>query len=177
MLVAGEPDHRERLADTAGFLGLADLRLPQAVADVAGDVHVREERVVLEHRVDVAPVRRDARDRLSGEQDLALGRLLEAGDHPQRRGLAAAGWSEEAVELAARDAQVHAVDGGDGPEPLRDVDDLDVRAGRIGRGTDALVLEAGGRAGGRAGGCCGLGAGAGCQGGGQRVSSGADDRR
>jgi hypothetical protein len=64
--------------------------LAQPVADVLGDVHVREQRVVLEDGVDVALVRRHAGDRLAGEQDLALGRLLEAGDHAQGRRLAAA---------------------------------------------------------------------------------------
>ena len=51
---------------------------------------------MLEDRVDVAPVRRHAGDRLAGEEDLALGRLLEPGDHPQGRRLAAARRPEEA---------------------------------------------------------------------------------
>jgi hypothetical protein len=46
---------------------------------------VREERVVLEDRVDVAFVRRPARDVLAGEEDAPRVRLLEAGDDPQRR--------------------------------------------------------------------------------------------
>jgi hypothetical protein len=46
--------------------------------------------VVLEDGVDVAPVRRRADRVLAADQDLALVRLLEAGDQPQRRGLAAA---------------------------------------------------------------------------------------
>ncbi len=125
-LVARQADQRERLADPALLLVLADLALAQPVADVLGHVHVREQGVVLEDRVDVAPVRRDAGDRLAGEEDLALGRLLEAGDHPQRRGLAAARRAEERVELAAGDPQVHPVDGGDVAEPLRDPEDLDV---------------------------------------------------
>ena len=64
-LVAAEADELERLADAARLLGLVDLPLAQAVADVLGDVHVREQRVVLEDRVDVAPVRRHAGDRLA----------------------------------------------------------------------------------------------------------------
>ena len=62
----------------------------------------------------------------AGEQDLALGRLLEAGDHAQGRRLAAARRPEQRVELAARDAQVHVVDGGDVTESLGDAEDLDV---------------------------------------------------
>ena len=106
LLVAGQADERERLADPPALLVAARLALAQAVADVLGHVHVREQGVVLEDRVDVAPVRRHAGDRLAGEQDLALGRLLEAGDHPEGRRLAAAGRPEDRVELAVRDPQV-----------------------------------------------------------------------
>ena len=128
-LVADEADQGERLGDPPSLVDLVDLALAQAVADVARDVHVREQRVVLEDRVDVALVRRDPGDRRPGQQDLAFGRLLEAGDHPQRRGLATAGRPEQRVELAARDPQVHVVHGRDVAEPLRDADDLDIGGG------------------------------------------------
>ncbi len=104
----------------------ADLLLAQAVADVLGDVHVREEGVVLEDRVHVPVVGRDAGDRSPVEEDLALGRLLEPGDHAQGRRLAAAGRPEQAREGAARDLQRHPVDRDDIAEPLRDVDELDI---------------------------------------------------
>ena len=81
---------------------------------------------MLEDRVDVAPVRRHAGDRLARKEDLALARLFEAGDHPERRGLAASRRAEEAVELAVLDAQVHPVDRDDVPETLGDVEELDV---------------------------------------------------
>ena len=68
---------------------------------------------MLEHRVDVPLVRRHAGDRQAGEEDLALGRLLEAGDHPERRRLAAARRAEKAGEGAARDLEGHPVDGDD----------------------------------------------------------------
>ena len=135
-LVARQADHRQRLADAAVLLGLADLGLAQAVPDVPGDVHVREERVVLEDRVDVALVGRDAGDRLAVEEDLALGRLFEPGDHPQRRRLAAARRPEEAVERAPGDAQGHPVHRGHVAESLRDLEDLDVGVG-VRRGAGA----------------------------------------
>ena len=68
-----------------------DLLDPQAVLHVAEHVHVREQRVVLEDGVDVAVERRPAGDVLAAEEDPARGRLLEARDHPQHRGLARAG--------------------------------------------------------------------------------------
>ena len=125
-----QPDELEGLADPALLLVLADLPLAEPVADVLGDVHVREQGVVLEDRVDVALVRRDAGDRPAGQEDLALGRLLEAGDHPEGRRLAAAGRAEEARERRRRDRQVHPVDRDDVAEPLRDADHLDVRVAR-----------------------------------------------
>ena len=60
----------------------------QAVLDVLGHRHVREQRVVLEHRVHVALVRREAGHVRAVQQDRARGRALEAGDHPQAGRLA-----------------------------------------------------------------------------------------
>src|SRR6187397_864855 len=92
-----DSSHVQRLPDTVLLVMLADALLAQPVADVLGDGHVREQRVVLEHGVHVAPVGRHARDGLAGEVDLARGRLLEARDHAQGRRLAAARWAEERV--------------------------------------------------------------------------------
>ena len=50
----------------------------------------------------------------------ALGRHLEAGDHPQQRGLAAAGRAEQGEELVRADLQRHVIDGLEVPEPLLD---------------------------------------------------------
>ena len=105
--VAREADEIESLGDASALLLLVDLALPEAVPDVLGHVHVREQRVVLEDRVDVAPVRRDARDRLAGQEDLALGRLLEPRDHPQGRRLATARRPEQGVEVPALDREIH----------------------------------------------------------------------
>ena len=55
------------------------------------------------------------------------GRLLEAGDHPQQRGLAAAGRAEQADEGAVRHAEVDVVDGLEVAELLGDV--LDCQSG------------------------------------------------
>jgi hypothetical protein len=45
------------------------------------------------------------------EQDTARIRRLEAGEHPQQRGLAAAGWTEQREEFALIDVERHALDG------------------------------------------------------------------
>ena len=98
-----QADHAERLLHAGVALGAADLADHQAVADVVGHVHVREEGVVLEDRVDVALVRRPIGDVPAVKQHAAFRRQVEAGDHAQRRGLAGAGRPEQREELAARD--------------------------------------------------------------------------
>ena len=73
-------------------------RRPKAM--LSNEREVLEERVALEHRVDVAAVGRHVLDRLALEQDVALVGLLEAGDHAQRRRLAAARRPEDREERA-----------------------------------------------------------------------------
>ena len=80
--VVRESDELERFGDPLLLLVALDALLAEPVADVLRDGHVREQRVVLEHGVDVPAIRRDARDGLAVEEDLARGGLLEAGDHP-----------------------------------------------------------------------------------------------
>ena len=76
-------------------LRLADLALFEPVRHVVQHGHVREQRVVLEHGVHVARVGRGVDRVHAADQDLALVRLLEAGDQPQRGGLAAAGGPQQ----------------------------------------------------------------------------------
>ena len=52
-------------------------------------------------------MRRQAGDVVAVDQDRARGRLLEAGDHPQRRRLAAAARAEQGEELALGDVEIH----------------------------------------------------------------------
>src|SRR5690606_36781852 len=87
-------------------------------------VHVRKERVVLEHRVDVPLVRWHTTDTLATDPDLTLVWLLEPRDHPQRRRLAAAGRAQQRDELAGLDVQVQPVDGHGLAEPLRHASEL-----------------------------------------------------
>ena len=64
-------------------------------------------------------------ERLAVEPDLALGRLLEAGEHAHQRGLAAAGRAEQREELALVDVERLVVDGDESAEALGDVAELD----------------------------------------------------
>ena len=86
---------------------------------------MREQRVVLEHRVDAAPVGRHALDRLAEDADVARGRLVEAGDQPEAGGLAGARGPEHGEERALGDREVHAVDGAHLAEMAGDVLEFD----------------------------------------------------
>src|SRR6478609_7296492 len=107
---AGELDEVEDLADPLADLLLADLLALEAERHVLLDGQVREERVALEHRVDVAPERRVVGDVDTAQEDLARGRVLEAADHPQRRRLAAARRAEHREEAAPLDLEAEIVD-------------------------------------------------------------------
>ena len=91
---------------------------------------MREQRVGLEHQVERPPVRRDGRDVGAVEQDAARVRRLEAGEHAEQRGLAAAGGPEQREELVLADVERDAVDGGRPAEALGDAVDREQRARR-----------------------------------------------
>ena len=57
----------------------------------------------LEHHAEPAVARLEIVDHAAVDADLARGRVLEAGDHAQRRGLAAARGADEHHELAVLD--------------------------------------------------------------------------
>jgi hypothetical protein len=98
------------------------LALDPAAAEAEGDVlrdrEVREERVALEDRVHVAPVRRQPGDVAVAEVDRAGGGILEAPDHAERRRLAAPGGAEEGEEAAALERERNVVHRDDVVEAL-----------------------------------------------------------
>src|SRR5260370_28014168 len=63
------------------------------------------QRVIWEHHVDRALVRRDLSDVLAVEQDAALVRRLKTGEHSKQRGLAAAARTEQRKKLASPDVE------------------------------------------------------------------------
>jgi hypothetical protein len=99
---------RQHVGDRA--LDVLDAAAPQPEGDVVLDAQVREQRVALEHRVHRPLVRPQGADVLVAEQHLPRRRSLEPGDHPQRRGLAAAGRAEQGEERPRGDRQVEVVD-------------------------------------------------------------------
>ena len=117
---AVELDQRQHLVDTGVDLGPRQRLLLEAERDVAGNRQMREQRIALEHHVDRPPVRRQAGDVLAAEQDAAFTRLLEAREHAQQRGLAAARGPEQREEFTLVDVERDAIDGGHLAEAFAD---------------------------------------------------------
>ena len=118
--VPGEIDELEDLLDPLLGIVPGDLLALQPVGHVLRHVEVGEQRVRLEHGVDVPLVGRKAGNVVGAEEDLAGGGLFEPADHPERRGLAAARRAEEREELALFDLEVDVIDRDDVFERLGD---------------------------------------------------------
>jgi hypothetical protein len=130
ILEAVQPHGLDHVAQACRDLSTAELLDLGPEGDVLRHGHVREQAVGLEHHVHVAFRGRDVRHVGALQQDPALVRSLEAGDHAQRRRLAAATRAEHREELATGNRDRHVVDGGDVVESLRDGLDEDL-AGSI----------------------------------------------
>src|SRR5262245_34745827 len=104
-----QPDQVQDLAHTLGLPRAGEAAHAQGKGDVALDRHVGEQRVVLEDDADVALVRLAARQVLAAELYDAAGRLLESGDHHERRRLPRAARAEQGEELALRDVEADPV--------------------------------------------------------------------
>ena len=127
LLVSGELDHGERVFRLGLALGLGHTLDPETIGDVLADRHVRKQRVVLEHRVDVALVGRHAFGGFAEDLDMTLVRLLEAGNETQAGRLARARGAEHGEELALGDVERDAVDGPDRAEVTTDIDESNGR--------------------------------------------------
>ena len=111
---------RPTSASTSSTLRSASARdslaMLQRIDHVLPHRHVRPHRIGLEHHAEVARARRhqDAarrrRHHPAADRNLAAGRMFEAGDAAQRRGLAAAGRPEQHHDLAGRHGEADAVD-------------------------------------------------------------------
>jgi hypothetical protein len=89
-----------------GPWGSADL---QRERQVLRDGHVRVQRVVLEHHRDVAVLRIGVGDVTFADVDPPGIHRLQAGHHPQRCRLAAAGRPDEDQEFAIVDGQIQVI--------------------------------------------------------------------
>ncbi len=102
-----QPHHLQRAHDLVAYGGLGHAPHHQAIADIVGHAHVREQRIVLEDGVEGPLVRGDVGQVRAAEADVAACRPGEAADQPQDRGLARTGRAEDGQELAIGCLQVH----------------------------------------------------------------------
>ena len=83
LLEALEFDERYHLGDAGGDIGSGHPGALQAERDIVPHRQMRKQRVVLEHHVDRPLMRQQLRNVPAVEQNPALVRRLEAGEHPQ----------------------------------------------------------------------------------------------
>ena len=114
-------DHVQRLLQFPRRIEFPAITESQAIADVLLDCHVREQREVLEHHVELAGVGREIGDVLTVQENAAAIRVLETADHAQGRRLAATRRPQHRHVLAVFDAQAEIVDCGQIAEGLRDL--------------------------------------------------------
>ena len=91
-------------------LGLVHLAVFQTECHIVPDGEVREDGVVLEHHADVALAGVHIVDALLVEEDVAALNGVEACDHTEKSGLAAAGGTQQGEQLTISDLQIQVRD-------------------------------------------------------------------
>ena len=114
--LGAEAHQLDRLLNLGVDLGLGTALHTKPEADVAADVHVREQRVVLEHHAETAILRRQQVDPLLVQPHAASGQRQQSREAVQRGRLAAAGRPEQGDELAPPDRQVDTLQRVEQPE-------------------------------------------------------------
>ncbi|MNT07418.1 hypothetical protein D3C72_1421180 [compost metagenome] len=114
-------DHRQQFVDPLLLVFPCRTADAQGIGDIFADGQMREKRQRLKHHAEIALVRRHMGDVVAIKLDRPAGRQVKAGDHAQKRGLAAAGGPEHADERPVRHGQVDIIDGSEGSEFLDDV--------------------------------------------------------
>ena len=91
------------------FLG-RHLGDPQAKGDVLKHVQMREQRILLEHRVDLPLMRRDIINPHTVKGDVSRRGRRETADNPQRCGLATAAGAQKCEEFRIVDIQIDVIE-------------------------------------------------------------------
>ena len=110
VLIAVEVDELQRVLDLIADIGCRLALDLEAEGDVLRDIHVREQGILLEHRVDLPLLRRQLRDVLPVEQDAPLVRQLKAAYEAQCRRLATARRPQERQEFIFVNGQVQVLE-------------------------------------------------------------------
>lgn len=116
-LGARQADEVEQLGDTSPLFSARLAPHAQSEGDIAADVTLRKELMVLEHESDAAPVHGHPRLVAALQQHPSGVRRLKAGDDAQQGGLAAAARPQHADDVVRGDLQIHRVERRTPPEP------------------------------------------------------------
>ena len=106
----GQAEFFEDALDLGVALGGRHLLDVKTEANIRAHGHVRKQRVILKDHRRRPALRRHVVDPVAANEDVARRDRLESRDHPQRRRLAAAGWSEKRDELAFRNLEIEVDD-------------------------------------------------------------------
>ncbi len=126
-LVASHLHQCQHLLDPGGNLPAFQPLLTQSECDIARDIHMREQRIGLEHHIHRPLIRRQPGDIDPVNDDAAAVGYLETGNHAQQGRLAAPRRPEQRVKGAPLDAQRYIIDCCGRTEPLRDACDFEQR--------------------------------------------------
>ncbi len=124
--LVGEVHLFENLARHPVDFGGRAARHLQRKSDVLSHRHMREQRVALEHGMHRAFFSGSVGEVFAVEQNLPGIGQIEAGDHAQYRGFAAAGRAEQREEFARLDAEADVVHGDEIAEAARDIPDFEL---------------------------------------------------
>src|SRR3954471_14555827 len=114
ILVSDELHLCQCIGYLAGNGGALHAAHAQAEGNIFTDRAMRKQRIVLEYHSHVTLVRRHMRDIDATDLDDTFGRRIEAGDHAQRRRLAAAGGPQQREEFSFPNAHIDGIDGARG---------------------------------------------------------------
>ena len=103
-------DHLKRALDLGLAVRLADLAHFKRKAEVFGNRHMREKRIILKHHADAALVRRDVVDADPVKLDFAMGGSLEPGQHHKAGGLARPGGPKHCKKFTLGQGKVQIFD-------------------------------------------------------------------
>ena len=106
----GEAHEVEGLGDPCLRDVACDVLHAQPERDVPGHVPMGEQRVVLEHQPEAAPVRRHLGEIVGIPRHVAGGARLQSRDHAQQRALATPARAEHTDDLAVAHVEAHAVE-------------------------------------------------------------------
>jgi hypothetical protein len=98
-------DHAQRFDHAAANFILRGALDAKPVGHVVLHAQMREERVMLKHRVDPAPVSRQGVEAFSAHPEFAGSGLFESGDQPQQGGFAGAALAKKRKEFARGNIQ------------------------------------------------------------------------